>query len=236
MQSSGSDSIVPVVLSASDTTRHYSTTSRLRPRYGTEYQRIERRFGGGGGFDIVDDCSTSSSTPQPSPYSIGSSSVFTFDTSSCDGDDPPPPLPVRIRRPEPTYINIAPHSRTVSDSSPVQLEVNYAEIDHSGTVDNGLLQRRDQSELTPYAAIDLEATAAAAQTGREHARLREGLLHAKSFRQSDGTTTKAATLGRYNRPRALRKWSMPTNVYKTSLYDVSHWQANLSAESGDCRL
>ena len=237
VQSSGSDSSVPVRLSTSDTTRHYSsaTRTRLRPRYGTEYQRIERRQGGGS-FDVVDDCSTSSSTPQPSPYSVASSSVFTFDTSSCDGDDPPPPLPVRARRPEPTYINLVPHSRSASDSGSAQVEVNYAEIDLTGTADSRhQLRRRDQTEPTPYAVIDLEATAAAAHTGREHARLREGLLQAKSIRRSGVTAPKAATLGRYNRPRVPRKSSMPSGVYETSLLDITRWPSFLPDESGDSK-
>lgn len=236
VQSSGSDSSVPVRLSTSDTTRHYSsaTTTRLRPRYGAEYQRIERRYAGGG-FDVVDDCSTSSSTPQPSPYSIASSSVFTFDTSSCDGDDPPPPLPVRARRSEPTYINLAPHSRTASDSASAQVEVNYAEIDLTATTDSRReLRRRENTEPTPYAVIDLEATAAAAQTGREHARLREGLLQAKSIRRSDVTAPKAATLGRYYRPHAPRKSSMPSN-YETSLFDITRWPSVVPDDGGDCR-
>jgi len=233
VQSVGSDSSVPVRLSTSDTTRHYSsssTSTRLRPRYGTEYQRIERRLGVGG-VDVVDDCSTSSSTPQPSPYSVASSSVFTFDNCSCDGDEPPPPLPARARRPEPTYVNIAPHARSASD-----VEVNYAEIDLSGTTDDRhRLRTREPTEPTPYAVIDLEATAAAAQTGREHARLREGLLQAKSIRRSDVTAPKAATLGRYSRPRAPRKSSMPSNVYETSLFDITRWPSILSDESGDNR-
>ena len=231
VQSSGSDSSVPFRLSTSDTTRHYSspTTTRLRPRYGTEYQRIERRLGSGG-FDVVDNCSTSSSTPQPSPYSVASSSVFTFDTCSCDGDCPPPSLPCR---PERTYINIVPHSRTASDSTSTPVEVNYAEIDLTPMTDSQhQLQRKDHTEPTPYAVIDLEATAAAAQTGREHARRREGLLQAKSVRRPDVTAAKAATLGRYNRPRVSRKSSMPSNVYETSLFDITRWQSVLPGESG----
>jgi len=237
VQSSGSDSNVPVRSSASDTSRHYSsaTATRLRPRYGTEYQRIERRLGAGG-FDVVDDCSTSSSTPQPSPYSIASSSVFTFDISSCDSDDLPPPLPVRSRRPEPTYINLAPHARSASDSGSAQVEVNYAEIDLTGTIDNQCQPRRsDNVEPTPYAVIDLEATAAAAQTGREHARLRKGLLLAKSFRRPDVTTPKAATLGRYSRPRVSRKSSVPSNVYDTPLFNIMRWPSTLPDDSGDNR-
>jgi len=236
VQSVGSDSSVPVRLSTSDSTRHYSsaTTTRLRPRYGTEYQRIERRHAAGG-FDVVDDCSTSSSTPQPSPYSVTSSSVFTFDTSSCDGDDPPPPLPVRARRSEPTYINLAPHSRTASDSASAQVEVNYAEIDLTATTDSRReLRRREPAEPTPYAVIDLEATAAAAQTGREHARLREGLLQARSIRRSDMTAPKAASLGRYYRPHAPRKSSMPSN-YETSFFDITRWPSVVPDDSGDCR-
>jgi len=233
VQSGVSDISVPSRLSTSDTTRRYST--RLRPRYGTEYQRIERRHGGGG-FDVVDDCSTSSSTPQPSPYSVASSSVFTFDVSSCEGDDPPPPLPARSRRPEPTYINLAPHSRSASDSGSVQVEVNYAEIDLTGSTDTRCRPRRsDHIEPTPYAVIDIEATAAAAQTGREHARLRKGLLLAKSLRRSDVTAAKSATLGRYSRPYVSRKSSMPSNVYETPLFDVTRWPLTLPDESVDNR-
>jgi len=237
IESTGSDCSVPVRLSTSDTTRHYSsaTTTRLRPRYGTEYLRIERRHGGGG-FDVVDDCSTASSTPQPSPYSIASSSVFTFDTSSCDGDDPAPPLPVRARRPDPAYVNLAPHARNASESGSAQVEVNYAEIDLTGATESRRERRsRDQTEPTLYAVIDLEATAAAAQTGREHARLREGLLHAKSFRRSDVTAPKAATLGSCNRPRAPRKSSMPSNLCETSLFDITRWPSLLPDESSDNR-
>jgi len=223
VQSSGSDSIVPVRLSTSDASRHSSsTTTRLRPRYGTEYQRIERRHGNGGGFDVVDDCSTSSSTPQPSPYSVASSSVFTFDISSCDSDDPAPPLPpARARRPQPTYINLTPPDSGGGGS--VHVEVNYAEID---LTDNQCQPMRRRSEHvvepTPYAVIDLEATAAAAQTGREHARLRQGLLLARSIRRSDVTAPKAATLGRYSRPHVSRKSSMPSNVYSPP-FDMKRW-------------
>jgi len=237
VQSSGSDSSVPVRLSSSDSTRHYpsATTTRLRPRYGTEYQRIERRRANGV-FDVVDDCSTSSSTPQPSPYSIASSSVFTFDVSSCDGDDPPPPLPVRARRPEPTYINLAPHARSTSDGVSAPIEVNYAEIDLTGTMDNRCHTRQSSHvEPTPYAVIDLEATAAAAETGREHARLRKDLLLAKSLRRSDVSAPKSATLGRYSRPRASRKSSMPSNVYDTPIFDIMYWPSTLPDESGDNR-
>lgn len=229
--------------SASDTPRHQlsagsTTTSRLRPRYGAEYQRIERRHGGGGGFDMVDDCSTTSSTPQPSPYSVASSGVFTFDTSSCDGEDPPPPLPVRgARRSEPTYINLALHSWRSSDTGSTPVEVNYAEIDLTAITDSRCPSRRSrvQTEPTPYAVIDLEATVAAAQTGREHARLREELLQAKSIRRPGVTAPKAATLGRYNRPPAPRKSSMPSDVCETSPFDVTFWPAIMPDESGDKR-
>lgn len=233
VQSTGSDGSAPVRLSTSDCSRHHSSASRLRPRYGTEYQRIERRHGngGGGGYDVVDDCSTSSSTPQPSPYSIASSSVFTFDVSSCDGDDPPPPLPpARTRRAEPTYINLAP-----PDTGSVNVEVNYAEIDLTDSECQPVPRRSEPVEPTPYAVIDLEATAAAAQTGREHARQRQGLLLTKSLRRSDVSAFKAATLGRYSRPHVSRKSSMPTNVYDTPLFDITRWPSTLPDDRLDNR-
>ena len=229
VHSSGSETSSTVRLSTSDASRHFSSVRR-RPRYGTEYQRIERRLGGSG-YDVVDDCSTSSSTPQASPYSVTSSSVFTFDTVSCDGDDAPPALPVRVHRADPAYINLAP-PRTAPDSVPV--EVNYAEIDLT-TDSQCQLRRIERPEPTPYAVIDLEATAAAAHTGREHARLREGRLQAKSFRQPGVTGPKAATLGRYSRPHAPRKSSMPSNVYDTSTFDITRWPPVRRDESGDSR-
>lgn len=217
VQSSGSDNSR---LSAVDAHRCSSTTGRRRPRYGTEYQRVDRRHG-----DAVDDCSTASSTPQASPYSIASSSVFTFDGFGADVDDQPPPLPVRTRRSEPAYVNLDLHARSALDSgSTSQVELNYAEIDLSDMPDSRCrLPTRTPAEPTPYAVIDLEATAAAAQTGREHARLREGLLHAKSFRRPGVTVPKSATLGRYSRPCAHRKSSMPSNIRETSFFDITRW-------------
>jgi len=221
-------------LSTSDTTQQYSTTARHRPRYGTEYQRIDRRHG----YD-ADDYSTASSTPQVSPYSVSSSSVFTFDNFSCDGDDlaPPPPPPLaRARRSEPPYINIAPCPRRSSDSgSSTQVELNYAEIDLSAMSDSQYQpQQRTSVEPTPYAVIDLEATAAAAQTGREHARLREGMMQAKAVRRPGVTAPKAATLGRYSRPSTPRKSSMPSNIYGT-LLDITRWPSLPPNESADNR-
>lgn len=208
--------------------RRYSSSRRRRPRYGTEYQRVDRARHGAP--DVVDDCSTSSSTPQASPYSVASS-VFTFD--NFDADDPPPPLPpARVCHPEPAYVNLAPHGRSISDS----VEINYAEIDLSAIAANaGCWPRLTPVEPTPYAVIDLEATAAAAQTGREHARLREGLLHAKSFRRPGVTAPKAATLGRYSRGPAQRKSSMPSNIRETSLFDITRWSSARPDESGDNR-
>ena len=182
-----------------------------------------------GGDQAVDDGSTSSSTPQVSPYSVASSSVFTFD--GFGGDDPPPPVPARARRSAPTYVNWVPHASSASDT---HVEVNYAEIDLSAMAD-GRLPTRNSAEPTPYAVIDLEATAAAAQTGREHARLREGLLLAKSFRRPGVTAPKAATLGRYSRPSAYRKSSMPSNIRETSVLDVTRWPSFRPDESVDNR-
>lgn len=203
-----------------------SAMTTLRPRYGVEYQRVDRRRTA---VDANGEDWSTSSTPQPSPYSVASSSVFTFDASSSGGEEVSAPTPPRQRfagATEPSYVNLSP--RNGSDSTAIVLdailptstrrcssagsgEVNYAQIDLSSVTRSPMVRRPvEKVEPTAYAVIDLVATAAAARTGREHAWLRQDRLHRRSSRRSESTGVCRGAAGRA--PLTLsRKSSVPVD-------------------------
>ena len=191
-----------------------ATATTLRPRFGKEYQRVERRR-------LVEN----NVTPSPGPPSTTSSStVFTFDVTSMasssrqsfisdcstDNDSPRSPM-LRGHADHPVYMNIGfPNGRS---GSPVIVEhrppsalsyaaeqsnalLNYAEIDlrhtngkSSSNGESGTPRhKRPQTERVEYAMIDMVATAAASRVGKEHARQREDSLRRKDgagLRRSD---------------------------------------------------
>jgi len=138
----------------------HSTTSQastsLRPRYGKEYLRINRRRLASAS---AVDCSPAFSTPiSPGSQSLATLCVFDFDTltysqgsgqygnnSQTDDID----LDTVLLRQQPVSLSV----------------VNYTDLDHS---DASCKSRSDQLSPTIYADIDFEATAAVSRAGREH--------------------------------------------------------------------
>ena len=182
-----------------------STT--LRPRFGKEYKKLDRR-------KLTDDLYLGSADGPRTPGSPSvASSVFTFDTMSLSsrmssmsghsyGNDSPR-SPGHFRPKEHDYVNVCmPRDRTDSPrfwdmtppGSPRSLSgaseqsnplLNYAEIDLSQTDDSVRPRKPIKSSDIEYAMIDMVATAAASRVGKEHAQLREDSLRRKDSRRGD---------------------------------------------------
>lgn len=125
--------------------------------------------------------------------------VFTFDDVSrsfVSGTGTDSPRSVQITRGR-LSTSAASHAPEPMSSSPevIQLDevlapsvsppvkVNYTDLDLSGTSLNPspVVTRPPHTPATDYAMIDFEATAAAAQAGRDHVRLRENLTRTASI-------------------------------------------------------
>lgn len=184
-----------VSISSGEEGRPSPALTTMRPRYGKEYQCVDRRR-------LLEE--SSPFTPQRSP-SVAST-VFTFDVhnvvsrssasgncSSSGENSPKYPASLRSRRNNDHVTS----SRNVSpivldpmlDVSPTppcveqNAMLNYAEIDLSSAEPiMATVQRagsRTDKDRTEYAMIDMVLTSAASRVGREHARQREDILGRK---------------------------------------------------------
>lgn len=196
-----------VSISSGEDSRPSPALTMMRPRYGREYQCVDRRRLHEEGSPF---------TPQRSP---SVASVFTFDTvpsslrfgasGNCSSGENSPKYPAGLRcRIAGDLVssprNISPivlDPMVDSPSVPAEkVSLNYAEIDLSGaSVQRAASSRTDRDKIE-YALIDLIATSAASRVGREHARQREDKERLAEFLLSD---LKEGKLGIGGRSAAL---------------------------------
>lgn len=198
-----------VSISSGEEGRPSPALTTMRPRYGKEYQCVDRRR-------LYDEDSPFS--PQRSPSLA--SSVFTFDNATsnlrggvsgnCSSGENSPKYPPSLRsRIANDHVS---SSRNVSpivldpmvDSPPAvdaRVLLNYAEIDLSATelAQFSLTQRaaaasRMDNDKTEYALIDLVATSVASRVGREHARQREDKERMASIEGKLGSSGRSLTM------------------------------------------
>lgn len=163
-----------------------TAATTMRPRFGREYHRPDRRH-------LVD------ATPPPpasASSSASASSVFTFDVGSvassssrlsdCSTDTESPRSPPHVymnicfarRSGSPVILDPVPPPLTSATSTATDNAalLNYAEIDLSGgnaSSSSSTSRHRSSTGRVEYAMIDMVATTAAARAGKEHARQRE---------------------------------------------------------------
>lgn len=200
-------------ISSGEEGRPSPALTTMRPRYGKEYQCVDRRR-------LYEEGSPFS--PQRSPSVT--SSVFTFDnmlsnlrggvSGNCSSGENSPKYPSSLRsRIAGDHVS---SSRNISpivldpmvDSPPAadaRALLNYAEIDLSGAEMSPVSSvlrtpSRADKDKTEYALIDLVATSAASRVGRERARQREDterIFEALSGELKDGKqgTRRSVALG-----------------------------------------
>lgn len=191
----------------SDEIKASAASTTLRPRFGMEYKKLDRR-------KLADDLNMSLIDGPNTPNSPSiNSSVFTFDTTSTasrmssisafslGNDSPKSPslcrgshdhdyvnLPIRDYTDSPRFMDMTPPrspalSGISEQSNPL---LNYAEIDLSQTDDSKKPRKpASRSSQIEYAMIDMVATAAAAKVGKAHVQLREDSLRRKDRRPPD---------------------------------------------------
>lgn len=188
-----------VSISSGEEGRPSPALTTMRPRYGKEYQCIDRRR-------LYEEDSPFS--PQRSPSLA--SSVFTFDNTpsnlrggvsgNCSSGENSPKYPPSLRsRIANDHVsssrNVSPIVLDPMVDSPPAVDskelLNYAEIDLSATelAQFASAQRavsKTDNDKTEYALIDLVATSVASRVGREHARQREDKERMASIELREG--------------------------------------------------
>ena len=191
------------------TTSHATTT--LRPRYGKEYQRIDRnRLASSDDGSPLLTCTPPSRSPM-SAVSRNTSSVFNFDTTPrslammmCSSADNSPKMPAGVVH---QYTNVdstppiildsilgSSSTATIDRSNADSTRVNYTDLDlvttgshHSEALPATVKPTRNlrlHDPPTEYAQIDLVATVAASQASRMHMRDRQDALDRCCERQT----------------------------------------------------
>lgn len=174
-----------------DNVRSSPASTILRPRFGKEYQLVERRKSerGGSPYNLETTCS---------PQSPRQNLVFTFDnllpiTSLTADGYYSPPVQQTSHRIEPSYVNLGHESDVDGDARSSYMNINmtppcspytkqlgcieqlnYAEIDLSSQYSSSHQNKPISSRCSviDYATIDMVATVAAQKAGREHAQSR----------------------------------------------------------------
>ena len=165
----------------------------LRPRFGKEYQLVERKKS--------EKCGGTYNLETCSPQSPLKSLVFTFDnlltTASLNAEGSSSPIQQGPQKPDPSYVNLgqdagmdgdpmssyvnvdmtppcSPFTKQLGLIEQAELQLNYAEIDLSSQLSSCNQSKTigSRSSVIDYATIDMVATVAAQKAGREHAQSR----------------------------------------------------------------